>query len=202
MKRARVWLPAAIAAVLLASACTTPAPSDPTPTPTPIPSPTFTCTATPAAQCTAEKAAEEKQQAADYAAAEKAYRAFTAERNRLIKAGGVSSATSVMKQYAGGPYLNSIVGYLAAQKKNDLRGTTGLKVTYVLPSSGSHRTDAPANELTLKYCEDGSSNEVISASGKNSGHGYVIAGKLYARPIGNNWLIWDDDSERVSVCPK
>lgn len=200
MKRARVWLPAAIAAVLLASACTTPAPSDPTPTPTPIPSPTFTCTATPAAQCTAEKAAEEKQQAADYAAAEKAYRAFTAERNRLAIAGGAKQATVAMKASAAGPYLSDILGFLIKEKQNGVYASGQLKITEVKPLYGLSRTNSPPGEIALSYCEDGRNIQVLDSKKRVVGHGSLGAGKLYARQVDGAWKIYDWSGEVVKWC--
>lgn len=202
MKRARVWLPAAMAAVLVASACTTPGPSGPTasPTPTPVPSPTFTCTATPAAQCTAEKAAEEKKQAADYAAAEKAYRAFTAERNRLSVAGGTKQATGAMKASAAGPYLSDILGFLIKEKQDDVRASGNLKIAEVGPLPGLSRTDSPSGEIALSYCEDGRSIQVLDSKKRVVGHGSLGAGKLFARQIDGAWKIYDWSGKAVNSC--
>lgn len=199
----RVALPAVVIAVLAAAGCTTPGPGAPTPSATVVPSPTYTCTAAPTAgPCTAERAKEEKQQAANYAAAEAAYRAFTAERNRLLVAGGTSVATAKMTKYAGGPYLANVLKSLDRLKSSGAHGSSGIKITKLGPVTGSHRTGSPADELTLAFCEDGSSNRVIDSDGKTIGRGFLAAGNLYARQVSGTWQIWDDQSAKVATCPQ
>lgn len=199
----RVALPVVVIALLSAAGCTTPGPAGPTPSATPLPSPTYTCTAAPTAgPCTAERAEEEQQEAANYAAAEAAYRAFTTERNRLLIAGGTDVATATMKKYAGGPYLANVLKSLARLKSNGAHGSSGIRITKLEALPSSHRTGSPAGELTLAFCEDGSGNRVINSDGKVVGQGFLAAGNLYARQVSGTWRIWDDQSERVAACPK
>lgn len=201
VRHARGWLPFALAAVMVASACTTPAPSEPTsPTASPTPSPTYTCTATPAAQCTAEKAAEEKKQAADYAAAEAAYRAFTAERNRLAIAGGASAETEAMSLNAAGPYLTANVKFLQEQKAAGLRASKGLDIKELAPEPGILRASSPDVELVLSFCEDASAVKLIDNKGKVVRQGHLSTGKLYARYVQGRWKIWDADSSQEGSC--
>lgn len=202
LKRSRRWLVPAAGVVLAASACTPSGQTAPTATPTPSPSPTYSCTALPSTtRCTPEIAAEQKQQAANFAAAEASYRAFFAERNRLAEAGGTTTATATMKKYASGPYLQDFVGFLAAEKKSNRRVRPGGTIAEVRPLPGEHRTQSPEAELTLEVCEDGRKSAIYDSSGKLLFHGILVAGKIYVREISGSWLIWEADTKQVPRCP-
>src|SRR3954466_5632221 len=66
--------------------------------PSPSPSPT-----TPAQ--TPTESAQQRQERLDYAAAEKAYRTFRAEFNRILRAGGAVRPSTTMTRTASGSYL-------------------------------------------------------------------------------------------------
>ncbi len=83
---------AVVACCALATACS------PDQAPANTPTPTLVAT-TPA------ESQIERQMRLDYEAAEEAYRANTAEQDRLYQAGGATKATAVLKATATGAYL-------------------------------------------------------------------------------------------------
>ena len=84
-RRAPAVVGALAALCLSAVACTPSEPSTPSPSPTPSASPTET--------------ALERQTRLDFEAAEKAYRTFSAEYDRLANAGGAKEPTQVLKAH-------------------------------------------------------------------------------------------------------
>lgn len=200
-RRKRVALPVVVLALLSAAGCTTPGPAGPTPTAVPLPTPTYTCTAAPTAgPCTAQRAKEEKQAAANYLAAEAAYKAFTAERNRLSMAGGTTEATDAMKANAAGPYLLDILEFLTKEKKDGLHASAGLRIEEVKPLPGLTRSDSPSGEIALSYCEDGRRIQVLDSKKHLVGRGSLGAGTLYSRRIGGAWKIYDWSGKAVDSC--
>ena len=89
LRRGLVSVGAAVACCALTAACT----SEPAPAATPSPT-------SPAA--TPSESQIERQMRLDYEAAEKAYRATSAEQDRLYQAGGASQATCELKATATG----------------------------------------------------------------------------------------------------
>src|SRR3954447_16625275 len=87
--------------VLLGSGCT----PDPGPQPTP----------TPVAPTPSENAQEREQRLA-YEAAEKSYRTFRAEYQRVLGRGGAASPTKQMRETAGGAYLKETAKVAEAYK--------------------------------------------------------------------------------------
>ncbi len=96
-RRAPAVVGALAALCLSAVACTPPEPSTPSPSPTPSASPTET--------------ALERQTRLDFEAAEKAYRTFSAEYDRLRRQGVRGSRLS-HEGTAAGPYLQAFAGFL------------------------------------------------------------------------------------------
>ena len=108
-RRAPAVVGALAALCLSAVACTPPEPSTPSPSPTPSASPTET--------------ALERQTRLDFEAAEKAYRTFSAEYDRLANAGGAKEPTQVLKDTAAGPYLADASAGLRQQYELKARST-------------------------------------------------------------------------------
>ena len=94
MSRRSHIIAALACALVLVGGCS---PDAPDPNSTPSPQPTV--------QPTPPESSAEREQRIAYAAAEKSYRAFMAEINRLGREGGASQPTARMKETAAGPYL-------------------------------------------------------------------------------------------------
>ncbi len=90
-RRGSVSVGAVVACCALAVACT---PEQPASAPSPTP-----------ASSTPTESQIERQMRLDYEAAEKAYRATSAEQDRLYQAGGIAKATSALRATATGSYL-------------------------------------------------------------------------------------------------
>ncbi len=161
-----------------AVACTPPGPSTPSPTPTPSASPTET--------------ELEKQTRLDFEAAEKAYRTFSAEFDRLRQAGYAGGPSAVMKATAGGPYLKTFAGFLRDGKGTTQKGS--IKIGYVTPGSYS------AKQLELGVCEDGRQVTTYDAEGKPLSHGVVSKLDLRVRSIDGVWKVWDGDDRKATSC--
>src|SRR6478609_7034287 len=105
----------ALAALCLSAAACTPAgPSTPSPTPTPSASPTETQL--------------EKQTRLDFEAAEKAYRTFSAEFDRLRQQGYAGEPTQVLKDNGAGPYLAEAATVLRKQYEAKARSAGSLTI--------------------------------------------------------------------------
>jgi len=148
-KRGFVMLGTTMAVGALLGACTPEPPqtgSTPASTPTPSAS-------------TQTESPVEREQRLDFEAAEKAYRAATAEQSRLYRRGGAQKATAALKETATGEYLAFSVRQLRSVKKQRL------KITGRLVIVGIERTAWKDGSVILTSCEDGSSTKVIDKAG-------------------------------------
>jgi hypothetical protein len=172
--RLRATVAVAVVCLIPVAACDD---GGPTPTPTPTPAP----------QSSPAETALERQKRLDFEEAEKNYRTFIAEYNRVAKAGGADAATPVMKATAAGPYLAFYVGRIRAIKADRVHYTSGTEIGYVHPAAYS------TTQLTLEVCEDGSRNKVLNSNGKQVSSGTAALRSLYARPIAGRWVVWNGD---------
>lgn len=155
------------------------------PSPTPTPTPTV--------QTSPPETSLERQQRLDFAAAEKSYRAFMAEMDRVGKAGGASTATPTMKKHAAGPLLEFYSAAARQQKQRGVKYTADTVIGYV-------RTGAYSPEqLSMDVCEDNSKNKVLDKNGKVVSEGEILKRTLYARPIGGVWKLWDGDERGTAT---
>ena len=183
--RAYCYLGAFSASCVLLAACT---PANGT-IPTPPPATSSPASATP------PETAQEREERLAYEAAEKAYRTFRAEYNRLYRAeGGSAKPTIVMKDNAAGPYLRSMLAFLKHKVDNDRHSDRGVRIAYVRPGGYSPK------ELILLVCEDGSRVKIFDTTGKQVSHGGVSKLTLYVRPIEGRWKVWNGDQEMVRAC--
>lgn len=137
----------------------------------------------------------QRQTRLDFEAAEKSYRTFIAEKNRLGLAGGSLAPTPVMKQTAAGKYLAYYTMLLREQKKAGEKYTAGTKIGYV------RRGGYSPQELTLDVCEDGSANRVLDKNGKQISKGQILLRTVYVRPIDGRWKLWNGDERgETSSC--
>lgn len=196
MRRPR-WLAVAVAvaAVLPVVACGPDEPGGGGTTPVTSPSPVDTGGSASASPSPSETGPSE----ADFKAAEQAYRDFNAERNRVGKAGGAKAATEQMKANAAGPYLKSMTESLKRLADEGSHWTSGARIIYVR-SSSKVRNNVPPGELTLRVCEDGRKNKVVTKSGRVLATGQAARGDVYVRKIDGSWKVWDGDAKAVTKC--
>jgi hypothetical protein len=106
--QAFTYLGALVACALL-PACSPSAGVTPTPTP---------AVSTPAGQSTPPETEQQRKERLDFEAAEKAYRTFRAEYDRISDTrGGSAKPTKVMTDNAAGPYLKVMSAFLRSKKE-------------------------------------------------------------------------------------
>ena len=177
-RQLRLLLAAALAIGVLGVGCTPTA--EPSPSPSP-PSPTPT------------ENAVERQMRLDFEAAEKSYRTFRAELGRVLRAGGASQPTKVMKATAAGPYLENFADVAQAYKSTDSRETGQERIVWV--RRGAYSSES----LLLLVCEDSSDVKTYEGD-KLVGSGEVRTAELEVRKTGSAWKVYDGKGEEVSSC--
>lgn len=195
--RGRRRASAGLTALLLATAlggCTGVDPGgDPSPSLTSAPSPSSSSAQPSSSASTSERPAARKERLA-YEEAERNYRAFAAEYDRLAQAGGTTKATKVMKANAAGPYLEVKTAFLKNQKGRDERTVGELRIAYV------RRSGYNPSQLLLDVCEDGNSIRVVDAEGNQVSEGQSVRLTLQLRPVDGRWKIWDGNDDVVNQC--
>jgi hypothetical protein len=180
--RAFTYLGALVACALL-PACSPSAGVSPSPTPG------VSTSATP------PETEQQRKERLDFEAAEKAYRAFAAEYDRLYEIkDGSSKPTKKLTDNAAGPYLKVMMGFLQDSRARGHHTSGKVRIAYV--ERGAYSTE----ELILKTCEDGSDVKVLNRNGKQVATGSTSKLTLYVRPIGGRWKLWDGDQEVVKTC--
>ncbi len=159
-------------------------PVSPTPTPTPTPSVSQTPTESP----------EQRQERLDYEAAEKSYRAFRAEYNRVLQHGGVKEPTTLMKETAGNSYLTDVQEISEAFQGLGYRQEGEEKTVYVRPGGYS-----PAS-LVLNVCEDTRQTRSVDKTGKDLGPGELRSLELQVKFVDARWKLWSGVGRKVSSC--
>jgi hypothetical protein len=183
--RAYCYLGAFSASCVLLAACT---PANGT-IPTPPPATSSPASATP------PETAQEREERLAYEAAEKAYRTFRAEYDRISNTPGASpKATKRMTDNAAGPYLEVMSGFLRYKKTRHQTGDRPIRIRHV------RRGGYSPKELVLLICEDGSRVRVFDARGKQVSRGQVSDMTLYVRPVDGRWKVWNGDQEVVKKC--
>src|SRR5918995_1248977 len=120
--RAFSYLGAFSAGCVLLAGCT---PADGTISPPP-PATSAPASATP------PETAQQREERLAYEAAEKAYRTFRAEYNRLYRSeGGSAEPTIVMKDNAAGTYLRSMLAFLKHKVDHERHSDRGVRIAYV-----------------------------------------------------------------------
>lgn len=174
---------AVLLGVLAVAACTPGAPER-TPPPTPPPSVSQSPSETP----------QERQERLDYAAAEKAYRTFRAEYNRVLRAGGAKEPTKVMKATAGGAYLSELMEVVRAAEGLGDRQEGREKIVYVRPNGYS------ATEIDFKVCEDARRMTIVGQDGRSLGNGDLRIASLRLKKVGMVWKLWSGQGQKVKSC--
>lgn len=174
----------ALLCVLAVAACT-PGPPEPAPPMTPTPTPTVSRSPS--------ETPQERQERLDYAAAEKSYRTFRAEYNRVLRAGGAREPTKVIKTTAGGDYLATFTKVMRGYQELQSRDVGREKVMYVRGGGYQQRS------LVLKVCEDSREVRTLRRSGKD-GRGEVRTATIEVRNTGNAWKLWSGSGRLVDSC--
>ena len=175
--RTCVRLGAALALCAVVVGCTPPA--APTPPPSALPTPTPTPSRT--------ETALERQQRLDFEAAEKAYRANEAERERLYKLGGATEATPLLRRTSAESYLEVVVSLLVQAKKSGVRLLEPARIVHV--SWGGHSP----TEVLLRSCVDNSTARFVARDGRMKSGSGVVLHKLVVRKIDSNWKVVKGD---------
>jgi hypothetical protein len=180
-KRALAALIVMVALGLCAGGCTPSGPTNPSPTPTPAFSPTETRL--------------ERQTRLDFEAAEKSYRTFSAEFDRLANAGGAKEPSKLMKETGAGPILKLTAAALKAQYNQHAKVTGKRHIVRV--ERGGYAPD----RLMLLTCEDASSIRSFDTDGKSLGKGSVGTSTVEVRRLDDRWKFWNtSDDKAVSSC--
>ena len=170
----------AVACALAGSGCTGDGPAEPTPSPSPVVQ-------------TPVETSQERQQRLDYAAAEKAYRTFRAEYQRVLRTGGAAKPTKIMVRTAGGPYLATFAEAIEGYKLAGSHTVGREHVLYV-----RHEGYA-AKSILIWACED--DRKVVTERRKGSDEsGDLRVVHLEARLIQGSWKVWKGSGEEVKSC--
>ena len=165
----------------LSAGCT---PDDPPPPPpsTSVPSPTPT------------ENAQEREERLAYEAAEKSYREFRAEYNRVLASGGASKPTKLMLENAGGPYLAELQSGSEAFRglHHYTRGTE--KIASIRPDGYS------PDEVIMQICEDSRGVTTFDAKGRKLYGGDLRELSLVFRLKEGRWKAWTGTGMKVAEC--
>lgn len=179
--RGREFVAGACLLALLGAGCS---PADPPAAPATTSAPTPTPT----------ENAQEREQRLAYEAAEKSYREFRAEVERVYAKGGSAKPTAVMKATADGPYLKSYQQVAEAYRDLKHRSKGPLDIVFVRQDGYS------PTELVLEACEDLRGIVTYDNQGKKLYAGDVRKVDLTARRVSGTWKIWSGKGEKVSGC--
>lgn len=159
-----------------------------TPAAAPLPSPSPPVSQTPT------ESSEQRQQRLDYEAAEKSYRAFRAEYNRVLRAGGAKEPTPVMKANAGNGYLTEVQKVAEAYKGLGYHQVGTEEIVSI--KRGGH---SPMS-LVIDACEDTRNVHTEDRKGKNLGSGEIRLVKIKVRTTGGIWRLWSGNGKKADSC--
>jgi hypothetical protein len=157
------------------------------PEPTPLPP-------APAPVATPVETHLERQQRLDFEAAEKSYRRFNAEYERIALLGGTEKSTPELQRYATGPYLKSMLGFLRNEKRSGNHQTGRMRVAYI------HRGFYSTESLRMSTCEDASALFNVARDGTVVNKGTSVEVSIEVRRIEGVWKLWDGDDQEVKSC--
>jgi hypothetical protein len=167
--------------------------------PPPKPTP-FQITCTPLAgtgtptPCTQAEYDALRQKKADYAAAEKVYRAFFDEDVKLLKSGGV--ATPEIRLLLAGPMVDQYDKDKQRQHDAGITGVGEVTLAYTRPSAVALRE---GSEVALDVCKDGS-NVTAYRNGQAAGNASIVKGHVFLSKVDGAFRIWWIDGEVVGSC--
>lgn len=129
----------------------------------------------------------------DKEAAEKAYKAATAEGDRLARAGGASKPTKILTANAGGFYLEAQMNQFRFLKSKGYRVDRPAETTVTANGGWS------AKEIGLTACEDASKVRLLDKTGREveKDRPMRFVQTLTATKVEGRWKITDGDSKTV-----
>jgi hypothetical protein len=180
--RGFVSVGAVAACCALASACS------PDQAPASTPSPTLVTT-TPA------ESQIERQMRLDYEAAEEAYRASTAEQDRLYQAGGATKASAALKSTTTGAYLRITLKSLREVHESGWHSKGSTKIISVARSGGWRE-----GRVGLTSCEDNNAIRFFDRKGDDVTPGVErrYLQELTVVKVTERWKVSTANSTRVS----
>jgi hypothetical protein len=184
-KRVLRQLGAVAASCTLVAACTPSGPPVSTPSPTP-------------ASTSPSETQLERQTRLAFEAAEKAYRANSAEVQRLSLAGGTYQPTKVLKNTSTGEYLKLQMSALKFLMDHKYRSSGKASIRWVKNESFEQA------RLKIQACEDSSGIALIDSYGKkvpsdSKGNNFYIQ-DITAVRIDGAWKLSDFSSQDVKIC--
>lgn len=183
------------ASLCLLAACT---PTSPTPTPSPAPS--YRCTPEAGGDefdCT--QAQHDEMIAKDklYAEAEAVYRKFLNEDVRILRDGGIATATPVIKETATGAFLTDSMDYYRSLKKDKAKLIGGEVLLRALVRAPG--VTKGGSVVAMRACVDASSARIV-IDGKDYGPGRRGSDLLYFGRVGGALKIQGADGKEVDTC--
>lgn len=171
-----------VTAAVTAAGCTPDPAPPPPPAPSPKPSPTRTETQL------------ERQMRLDFEAAEKSYRTFRTEINRVLRAGGASRATPIMKATAESDYLVTFTEVARLYKRKKERQIGDERIGYVRRNAHSFTS------LLLDVCEDYRQVSIEDSEGNREKLNEVKAYRLEVNKAGGRWKVSNGTGRVVKSC--
>ncbi len=137
---------------------------------------------------------QEREERLAYESAEKSYREFRGEVERVYARGGAAQPTAVMKATAGGQYLDSYQKVSEAYRDLKHHSKGQLKIAYV------HRGGFSSSELILDVCEDGRGVTTYDRLGEKLYTDDLRKLHLTARAVDGTWKVWSGTGEASASC--
>lgn len=159
-----------------------------TPQTTPPPPPTPQASTTPA------ESPQEREERLAYEAAEKSYRDFRAEFNRLLIAGGASKASAQMTRTAGSTYLKENLEVIQAYRGLDYHQEGTEEIVFV------RRNGYSPTSILLSTCEDARGVSILSRKGKLIAKGDARLIELDVKLKDKSWKVWSGTGKKVASC--
>ncbi|MGC3992609.1 MAG: hypothetical protein QM779_00510 [Propionicimonas sp.] len=171
-----------------------------TATPTPTPAPSYRCTPEAGGDefdCTEKQYQDMVAKDELYAEAEAVYRKFFAEDERILRAGGISTATPVLEETTTGAFLEDSMDYYRSLKKDDSKLVGGqVLLTSLLRVPGASKG---GSLVALRACIDASTAE-IQIRGKKAGQGRTGSDLLYFGRVSGQLKIQGADGKEGDTC--
>jgi len=188
---------AATAALALCAGCV----QQPSPSPLPQATPTYSCTPVTGGTpypCYENQYQETSAQNALYEQAEAVYRKYSAENERIYRAGGATSPTSVLLATTTGDYQNAAMAEYRKMKKDGgrlLSGSLAIVWTKRVPALVTDGSVA-----AMELCKDISDATFLDSKGKTYQIGQDSQERAYFVDVDGQLKIARAQHQRVKTC--
>lgn len=150
--------------------------------PTPTPTPTYTCTADtkrPAGTCSPQDANEQAHDRALFEEAERVYRAFTAEYDRLAQLMDKGDARTALSKFATGSALEEAVALLKSQQDRGIHTDRNIELRNFRVNRAPRKDAITA----ISVCEDGRNVAQLDKAENALGHGRIVNTDVWFRRL-------------------